>query len=887
MRAIASIVLLFLAALPAGAGGPANPGSLDLLAGGGKSWTPNVDSGKTSIALSKQGASVAVSVAAAGEPEGYPKLYRDWATPQNWSGYLFVHMRVRVICSDPTVVTRALSFVFYDANTRRADLPDHPLTQQTIAHDVPVGQWIDFEDRLLPIHRTAIRGMAVYLYESPPSTACTYRWEFQRLDLVGAGQKDLVFDGCVLPEGTFPRTTGVRRYEVSTRDGLALDLTASGAVSGAGLDGRRAASAPPYSGGLMVRDAAAGGPPVPAIGKVSQQGGVTHFVGSAKGLDVAVTAAYRACADRIEISGTVADRRRSDRALTLYFALPLRGDGWTWWDSVSSPRRANGDEELAYLEGDMACGLHGAHSEYPIGAVTSGAGGLTLGVRMDEPVIHRIACNPSLRLFYIAFDFGLTSGRTHSGRSLSEAPFRILLYRHDPRWGFRSALDRYYHMFPQFFVRHTPREGGWWCWGDVSKVEGALEAGFGEHWGPGGYDAVKWDAAHGVNSFLYIEPEFYQQTMGETATVPTAEQGIARLRKLAAGDPDETARFCKLSYAGSYTPGDWVQRHSLAASVQAVARAAERSGIYGMSDRPLCLGGKYPWMGESGMGVMFPCNLDPDIPNGKGWFASEIYLKPELAHADQVGAHYDGVGLDSFGGYGQCCRVDFRRENFVYADEPLCFDSARFRPVRVAAFASVKFLRRLAEYLHATGRYVMANCSWSVTPGWLTFAAPYLDVFGAEAPSFIDPDFIRAIARTKTCTDLPYDPRPAYELPLHLLHAIYPGMGNKIEEMKRVAPTLRKLAAAGWDPITKARVNPNTVRLERFGEGTFVYFVLHNPTDKPVAATIKVDPSYLWHPGWEATLLPDGKPLTPNVYELRVDLPALGTRVVMLRRVTW
>jgi len=69
-------------------------------------------------------------------------------------------------------------------------------------------------------------------------------------------------------------------------------------------------------------------------------------------------------------------------------------------------------------------------------------------------------------------------------------------------------------------------------------------------------------------------------------------------------------------------------------------------------------------------------------------------------------------------------------------------------------------------------------------------------VFGAESPFFADPDFIRAIARTKSCTDLPYNPRPEYELPRHLLHAIYPGMGNSMEGMKRLAPLLRRLSAA-------------------------------------------------------------------------------------------
>jgi hypothetical protein len=124
----------------------------------------------------------------------------------------------------------------------------------------------------------------------------------------------------------------------------------------------------------------------------------------------------------------------------------------------------------------------------------------------------------------------------------------------------------------------------------------------------------------------------------------------------------------------------------------------------------------------------------------------------------------------------------------------------------------------------------MANCSWGVTPGWLTFAAPYLDVFGAEATQFADPDFIRAIAYRKPCTDLPYNPRPEGEVPRHWLHAIHAGHGNDLKAMQGCVGLLRELIAAGWDPVPGARATPEQVRVERYGAGERVYLVLHNPT---------------------------------------------------------
>jgi hypothetical protein len=503
---------------------------------------------------------------------------------------------------------------------------------------------------------------------------------------------------------------------------------------------------------------------------------------------------------------------------------------------------------------------------------------------MDRPVVHRIAYHPRLHLFYAAIDLGLVPETRKDGRPLSKAPFCFLLYRHDPDWGFRSALEGYYRIFPEFFTKRVPREGGWYCWGDVSTTEGALEAGFGVHWGPNGHDAVKWDNQHGVLSFLYIESEFYQQTMGDFDRAPTREEGLERLRQLAAGDPPETEKFAKLSYASSYVPGGWRRDHSLSEAIRTVARAAERSAAYGTDGQPTTYIGQYPWMGESQWGVMFHCNLDPDIPEGKGWFAQEVYLMPELKAADEQGAHFDGVGLDSFGGYGHFARADYRGFIFPYTDEPLCFSAADHRPVRVAAFASVKWLRKLAEEIHKSGRYLMTNCSWGVTPGWLTFAAPYLDVFGAEASAFADPDFIRAIARHKTCTDLPYTPRPDPEVARHLLHGIFPGHGNKLELMRPQANLLRDLAAAGWEPVTHARVEPPSVRVERFGSDQTVYFVLHNPTPEAVQSRLKVEAAALGMEKFRATLALSDQVLEPVQDALPVALETLGTSVVALRR---
>lgn len=874
------VFLLFLI------GGPILGQEIDLLADGAN-WGAGIDRGGTTMALAPTGeAPLAVSVVTDGGDEDYPKLSRTWPAPQDWTKFMRLRTRLRVTCDDRSGRERPLAFVFYDEKTRREDLADRPMTQQVISHSVPVGQWVEYRDWLLPIHRSTILGLAIYLYENPPPTPHACRWEFAELQLEGVGEQAEMFDTEVYSLDQLRGSVGQPTARASTEDGLELVLGTAGDVTALTLDGREVGHSFGQPTGLLVRDVAAEGLPVMVGGSLEQAGQEVRQRARLEALELEVQATYRSLGPCLEIAGTVADRRGQDRAVTVYFALPIAEAPWQWWDSVAASRTgADGWGELANLEAGMEYGLHGAHSKYPLGAISCpDLGGLALAIRMDEPVAHRIAYHPRLHLFYAAMDFGLVPEMRKDGRSLAEAPFRFLLYRHDPAWGFRAALQRYYDLFPEFFTKRVPREGGWYCWGDVSTTEGALEAGFGVHWGPSGYNAVKWDNRHGVLAFLYIESEFYQQTMGDFDRAPTREEGLERLRKLAAGDPQEAEKFARLSYASSYVPGGWVRGHSLAEAIRTVARAAERSAAHGADGQPTTAIGQYPWMGESQWGVMFHCNLDPDIPDGKGWFAQEVYLKPELQWADEQGAHFDGVGLDSFGGYGHFARADYRRENFPYTHEPLCFSAADHRPVRVAAFASVEWLRKLAEEMHQSGRYLMTNCSWGVTPGWLTFAAPYLDVFGAEAPAFADPDFIRAIARHKTCTDLPYNPRPDAEVARHLLHGIFPGHGNKLELMRQQAPLLRDLAAAGWEPIPHARVEPPSVRVERFGSGQTAFLVLHNPTQEAIQARLKVAAADLGLEQFRAILAPSDQAIEPVQGALPVALEPWGTSVVVLHK---
>jgi hypothetical protein len=289
-------------------------------------------------------------------------------------------------------------------------------------------------------------------------------------------------------------------------------------------------------------------------------------------------------------------------------------------------------------------------------------------------------------------------------------------------------------------------------------------------------------------------------------------------------------------------------------------------------------------MSKSKWGAILGCNLAPDLPGGKGAFNLADILEPALAGATQAGARFDGIGLDSFCGYGQASRANYRREHFRYTRLPLCFSASEKVPVQPAVWGALEWLHDLAQAMHGRGLVLMANCSWGSTPAWLTFAGPYLDVFGAEATQFADPDYIRAIAFRKACTDLPYDPRPEWEVPWHLLHGIYPGHGNDLAAMKRVAGPLQQLAKAGWEPLTYARAAPATVRLERFGSAPEVFLVAHNPSREAVTATVAVDLKALGLGGATAASVLSGNAVALAEGRLSLSLAPQSTAILRLRQ---
>ena len=247
-------------------------GQLSLVPDPGR-WFAGTDShGATIKMFQTPDARVAVDIKSDGKAEHYPKLTQSWATPQDWSKYMRIKSRMRVTCDDPSVSEKSVTFVVYDEKTRREDLADRPMTQQSIAHSVPVGKWVEFSDWLMATHRTDITQMQLYLYDANPARPHNYRWEFAQLELEGVGEKALAFDTEVFDQGKIVGKRTSPAAKVWTDDGLGLALGTGGDVSTVSLDGKTVGMPTTQPSGLMVRDVTKPGPPTMVGGTISQKG---------------------------------------------------------------------------------------------------------------------------------------------------------------------------------------------------------------------------------------------------------------------------------------------------------------------------------------------------------------------------------------------------------------------------------------------------------------------------------------------------------------------------------------------------------------------------------------------------------------------------------------
>ncbi|MEA3403071.1 MAG: hypothetical protein U9R79_17650 [Armatimonadota bacterium] len=634
-----------------------------------------------------------------------------------------------------------------------------------------------------------------------------------------------------------------------TADGFTLRFDSAGRLAAVAIDGRElagGAGAPLL--GFFARDAVLDSDLVAFEGDSRRTADGLRVSSRAPGLDLELDAEYRAAEDHIAVDISLRDGSGEDRAVTLYFALPFPPGEVTWWDDILTSRPATGNVTLGAFD-RMSAGANGHHSIYPLGCV-AGEEGLALGVPMDRPIYHRIAASPASRQLFLAVDLALTEA---TAKFPGRADLSFVLCRCDPRWGLRSALERYYRIFPHLFERRMPQYGGWVCWGNCAELPNLEQLGFKYHWGPSGPEAVAFDDAHDLYSFLYSDSARYFADLGQFDERPSPEEARAAMRRLLdSEDPRAHILSVRESATGrnryegrEETLGREAAEQWLRDSVAAVKRSAalDANGRIQVG----YLTNRADWGGTDWWTGRVFCNIDPDIPGGYGQFLFDRILRPTVERYRQEAGELDGFGLDNY--FTNAHSLDFSREHLAACDFPPTFAAGDFRPVVAGAVAVCEWAAELKRGLEAEGKWLIANTGRQP----FCFSQHLLDINGLEWGLAHSAPAARALAYHKPVVTLPVQAEH-YEEPFirsHLPFAIIPGgyaRGDRFGPETQVAalydkyvPILTRMAAAGWEPVPWAVADSPAVTVERFGGDLPLMLSICNREEERASATITVD----------------------------------------------
>lgn len=513
------------------------------------------------------------------------------------------------------------------------------------------------------------------------------------------------------------------------------------------------------------------------------------------------------------------------RCLQLRYRLPLALAGWQW---AADP----GEAQVIPAAGkcEAAFGLAGhSLSRYPLASVSRGAVGLAMAVPLDQPALQTFAA--AADGLTTTVDLGLSPLAPRA-----RARFSFTLYRHDPTWSFRAALERYYALFPALFAPATNRGGAWTL--RLPKPEVATPEEFGLAFYECNLLTPEQQAAcraHGVLTFPYAEPWGRRQHLGDaksSADLPPYEERLAFLKSLAA-QPVEGKKWGE-------APRD------------VMAQAVLNSLVLGPDGVAVYLVDFY-----SSWSQWWQLNTDPDLPAPSIASACRQYeIDPLLPWAD-------GIYLDSVSPYF-CQWEDHAPAHLAAADLPLAFSLRSGQPVVLSGFAHYEFVHRLRDDLHARRKVLMMN----LFPPATRLFGHFGDVVGSELLGLQDDAeamqqrvyaYRRPVSNLMQWRSAVQQRVPAMTpeemesyLANQLLYGFWPGIstaggGTKpgyanmhryFEDpellardrplFRRYLPLFDALNAAGWEPVTHVRADVPGVRVERYGRGREVRLAVAN-----------------------------------------------------------
>ncbi len=596
-----------------------------------------------------------------------------------------------------------------------------------------------------------------------------------------------------------------------------------------------------------------------------------------------------------EINGELENLSKGSSSITLRITLPFRGKEWKWHRGLEkSVLMATGsiyDDTLeiatmmppdgAFNGQTLADGGYGdpvgqgTMSFYPLCAVSIDHIGEGLGIDMSLPIVYRLSAEINKGLI-AEFDVA-TSPLTE--KFPNRAFFKLNHFNFNSNWGMRAALKQYYAIYPEAFKKRVTTEGIWLPFTALRSIPNWEDFGFAFHetaWNNSdemdgkSLPNILSDKGTGVLSFQYTEPWDIQLPI---LTKEIAYDMLISDKMI----PSEHQQYLKNS------------------------AIEDKNGLW--QTRRL----ETPWF-TSGWAVSITTNCDPDI---EGVNRYQYVKQDEITPA--VNMNVDGIYFDSME-WNWHHDLNYRQEHFKYTDYPLSFSKNVARPAIWNFTSEFEFMKKIADEMHSQGKLVMGNGH-----GWNPFAAANLDLFGAELSWYSTGDhntdaldFKRAISfqkpivfllneglNDKAFTEFPFK---GYEIYFEKLMAygFFPSFFSvdasndpywkdvkKIENgrpfFKKYIPIIKQIAGAGWEPITEAVCNVESVRIERFGEVRKLFFTVRNNGNKDVQCIVSLNLEELKiFEKFSAQEMVGAQPIKVDKNKLYLSIPANRTQVIQI-----
>ncbi len=608
------------------------------------------------------------------------------------------------------------------------------------------------------------------------------------------------------------------------------------------------------------------------------------ITGESEDSKLSLACSAHALSNYVRFSLRVLDTSGEDRAVTVRFQIPVKAEGWTWWDDVATPRAIERGKSYVRYD-DRQKGIFPLFW-YPLGAISEAGGqGLAFAVPMDPPTLGRVGYDGD---FFIEFDVGLTQA---TEKFPGRADFTFYLCHYDGKWGLRSALKKYYDLFPQYFVKRVSKEGLWLDRTPTHLIEHPEDFGMTFHQVSSVMtNSIPLDNAMGLYTFLYDEP-------GRVGiTLPFEEEGQLGVPRDGPGSsvegpgrrgPRRPSREYVLRKVKEFAEDAASAQHTSALVTLAVASQRPDGTFYITLDpRP-----GFGWR------CLFAAGFDPEmIVPGRNETRLESWRRDQLARMMSLyDGRYDGQYIDS--SEWMADTLNCRKDHFAYTDYPPGFDEKTATPAINTGVTRFEYLKAVREELLKAGKLMMANG----TPFRFGFFATLMDVAGAETwhsrakpPGFGEeaaPDertwlhahdwrneqamyYRRAMLYQKPFCSLlklmtPEDvqafgmKRLTTYLDWCTFFAVYPSIAHGLaldpdplrEIYRKYVPVIRALGTAGWEPLTYATTDNPALRVERYGhwsQGT-LYFAVRNFSDDAAAGNLTIDAGAL-HIGEGASL---------------------------------